>query len=133
MKLFAWTFFFKNTLPDTFPEFDIDILKISQKWIYVMWGLEEGQSTSDIQTLLWTHFWDVDYQDISTEDDADQIEILLEEFEEWVFESVSFEGPEVTFETIFERFSESDTVMCVREAQPSQRYWNKVIRVDFLY
>ena len=78
-------------------------------------------------------FWEIQTQDISSEDNGDAIEILLEEFEPWVFESVSFEGSEVSFETIFERFTESDTVICVREAELSRRYGNKVIRVDFLY
>ena len=133
MKLFAGTLFYTNTLPDTFPDFDMDILKISERWIFVMWWLEESQSLYDIQSLLWNHFWEIQTQDISCEDDGDEIEILLEEFEQWVFESVSFEGPEVNFETILERFAESDTVICVREAEASHRYGNKVIRVDFLY
>ncbi len=133
MKLFAWTLLFQNTLPKDIPDLDIDIMKISQKWIYAMWGLEEEQSFEDIITILWKHFWEVEYQDISSEDDGDQIEILLEELETWVFETVSFEGNEVSFQSIVERFSETDSVLAVREAETSHKYWNKVIRVDFLY
>ena len=133
MKLFAGTLFFENTLPEILPDLDIDMLKISERGLYVMWWLEEGQSLEDICNLMRQTFWEIQTQDISCEDDGDEIEILLEEFEHWVFESVSFEGSEVNFEAILERFTESDTVICVREAEVSRRYGNKVIRVDFLY
>lgn len=132
MKLFAWTIFFTNPLLDVLPELDIDILKISEKWLYVMWGLEDEQTLDDIMMQLEKTFGIREYTDISFEDE-DTLEILTEELESWVYESVSFEWPELVFDDIFERFTETDTVLCVREVEASKRYKNRVIRVDFLY
>lgn len=132
MKLFAGNIFFKNILPDTLPELDIDILKISKNGIYIMWGFEEWQDVKDVLGLFQKILGDYDLIDISYEED-DAIEILTEELESWIYECVSFEWPELVFEDIWERFSEVDAVICVREAEISKRYHNRVIRVDFLY
>ncbi|MCH8518277.1 hypothetical protein LAT59_00730 [Candidatus Gracilibacteria bacterium] len=132
MKLFAGTIFFTNPLLDVLPELDIDILKISEKGLYVMGGLEDEQTLDDVMMQLEKTFSIREYTDISFEDE-DTLEILTEELESGVYESVSFEGPELQFEDILERFTETDTVLCVREVEVSKRYKNRVIRVDFLY
>jgi hypothetical protein len=46
---------------------------------------------------------------------------------------VSFEGPVVTFWDILERFADSMEAVCVRECEESKTYWNKIVRVDFIY
>lgn len=132
MKLFAWNIFFQNTLPEKLPELDIDILKISKNGIYIMWGFEEWQDIKDVLGLFQKTLGNYDLIDISYEED-DKLEILTEELESWIYECVSFEWPELIFEDIIERFSEVDAVICVREAESSERYANRVIRVDFLY
>ena len=133
MKIFAWNIFFTNILPEKIPDLDIDILPISKNGLYIMWWLEEWQTLSDIIFLLTQTFWELSFRDISTEDDEDILEILTEDLESWIYECVSFDWPELVFEDIVERFSEVDAVICVREAELSKRYQNRVIRVDFLY
>ncbi len=132
MKLFAWNIFFTNTLPEKLPDLDIDILKISSNGLYIMWGLEDWQILDDIISKLWDTLWEIQFQDISSEDE-DTLEIMTEELEPWIYECVSFDWPELVFEDIVERFSEVDAVICVRESELSERYQNRVIRVDFLY
>lgn len=132
MKLFAWNIFFQNTLPEKLPELDIDILAISKNGLYIMWWLEEWQILDDVILKLRDTLWEISFQDISLEDE-DVLEIMTEELESWIYECVSFEWPELIFEDIIERFSEVDAVICVREAESSERYGNRVIRVDFLY
>ena len=132
MKLFAWTVFFRSPIPETLPDLDIDILKISSNGLYIMWGLEDGQTLEDVLSSLTSALWVLSYTDISSEEN-DQLEIMLDKLESWVFESVRFEWPEISFDVVIERFSESDEVLCVREAEASHKFGNKVIRVDFMY
>jgi len=72
------------------------------------------------------------YIDISFEG-VDAIELMSEGGAEGVYECVSFEGQEVNFEEIYERFADQDMVITVREAETSQRYGNRVVKVDFMY
>jgi len=132
MKLFAWTVFFRNPIPETLPDLDIDMLPISKNGLYIMWGLGDKQTLESILSSLASALWVLSYTDISSEEN-EQLEIMIDELESWVFESVSFEWPEIGFDVVLERFSESDEVLCVREAEASHKFGNKVIRVDFMY
>ena len=67
---------------------------------------------------------------ISTEDN-----ILLEpyDYEDEIYEVASFEWEQVSFEEIKKRFEESDSFISIREAGISEKFWNKIIKVDFVY
>lgn len=62
-----------------------------------------------------------------------KLEIIWESYDEWLYEVATFEWEEVNFDEIFERFSEFEEVVCVREGWISEKFWNKKIKVDFVY
>lgn len=68
---------------------------------------------------------------ISTEDN---IAILNTDYEkDGLYEVASFEWPEVDYKDIIGRFDEMFEVICVREAEESIRYRNRIVKVDFIY
>lgn len=62
-----------------------------------------------------------------------KLEIIGESYDEGLYEVATFEWEEVNFDEIFERFSEFEEVVCVREGWISEKFWNKKIKVDFVY
>ncbi|ATU04938.1 hypothetical protein BKN14_00570 [Candidatus Gracilibacteria bacterium HOT-871] len=62
-----------------------------------------------------------------------KLEIIGESYNEGLYEVATFEGEEVNFDEIFERFSEFEEVVCVREGGISEKFGNKKIKVDFVY
>lgn len=132
MNIFAGNFTLQEDLT-TFPDIDYDILKVGEKTYFIMWAHESIQSSDEVISLIKTHFGELASYDISIESE-DKIEILSEECESsGVYESVSFEWAEVSFESILERFAESSDLICLREAQKSHTFWNRVIKADFWY
>lgn len=63
----------------------------------------------------------------------DKLSILWESYKEGIYELVSFEGIGVEFSEIQKRFLEFEDVVSVREAEISRKFWNRVIKVDFVY
>lgn len=59
--------------------------------------------------------------------------MFSEGYDEGVYEIVSFEGKDVDFDEICERFGETDSVMVVREAEVSKLYGNRIVKVEFIY
>ena len=134
MNLIVWNFTLKGNkqVPKTF-DFDI-IESISKTWnkiIYFFWEIEIS-SSKDFLKYLQKEFWEILNYDISISTE-DKIELLPYDYEEWIYELVSFEWEEVNFEEILERFKEHDAIFSVREAEISKRFWNRVIKVDFVY
>jgi hypothetical protein len=64
---------------------------------------------------------------------VDEIELLVESYEEGVYEVVSFEGKNVVFDEICDRFTDADGAILVREAETSKIYGNKIVKVEFIY
>ena len=134
MNLVIWnvTFKWNIIIPKSF-DFDI-VESLSKTWdknIYFFWETEINSSKDFLEKEL-KKIWEIiDYDiSISTED---KIEFLPYDYEEWVYELVSFEWEEVNFEEIVERFKEHDAIFSVREAWISKKFWNKIIKVDFVY
>jgi len=134
MNLVIWnvTFKWNIIIPKSF-DFDI-VESLSKTWdknIYFFWETEINSSKDFLEKEL-KKIWEIiDYDiSISTED---KIEFLPYDYEEWVYELVSFEWEEVNFEEIVERFKEHDAIFSVREAEISKKFWNRVIKVDFVY
>ena len=61
------------------------------------------------------------------------LEVISSEYEVGTYECVSFEGPEVEFDDILERFAASSEAITIRQAEESKTYGNRIVRVDFLY
>lgn len=130
MDIFAGNVTFKNTV--SLQELDLDIIPAGEKTFFIMWADEDIKYSSDVVWYLEKNIGEIAFHDISIESE-DTLEILSSEYEEWVYECVSFEGPQTSFEDILERFAESWEVICVREAENSWKYGNRVIKVDFVY
>lgn len=131
MKIFIWNIFLKHE-KETLPAIDFDMIRIDSKNIFVMWAQEDLENQESVRYFLESHFGEIQSSDISLEGEQ-EIEILTEELEEGTYECVSFEWPQVQFEDILERFSESDEVIAVREGPISHKYLNKIVLVDFLF
>ncbi len=138
MNIFAWNIVLKwnNTLKtDALEWFDFDYLQnLSKTWDKVLYlsGTTSYKKSSDIVKKLQEYFWEILKYDISiiTEDKIDIFDI---EFEEWIYELASFEGEHIDYNEIFDRFKDIDNVASVREAEVSERFWNKVVKVEFIY
>ena len=114
------------------PEVDYDVVQISERNFFIMWGIEELQSLSDIRKLLEKYFWSIEEIDISIDLES-ELEILTESTEGESYECVAFEWPNVEFTEIRERFADSGEALCIREAEKSQKYGNRIVKIDFLY
>ncbi len=122
------------TLEDSkeIPELDFDVIQVGEKSYFIMGADPDLKSIEEICHYLETQLGKIVSHDVSLEW-KDALEILSSEYEDGVYECVSFEWAEVSFSAILERFAESSEVMCVREAEVSEKFWNRIIKVDFIY
>lgn len=130
MNIFAGNFSLMQATQT--PDIDFDIIELWQKSYFIMWADESLKSSQEVITFLEKHFGALATHDISIEWE-DMLEILSSEYEIWAYECVSFEWPDVDFEDILERFAGSSEAICIRQAQESQIYANRVIKADFMY
>lgn len=131
MANFAWNITVKwNPKVDLDFDFIESLGKTWNKNIF-FFGEVENANSNDILDVFKEKFEILNY-DISVEGE-DKVEILWESYEEWLYESASFEGEEVSFDEIKDRFWEFEEVVSIREAWISEKFWNKVIKVDFVY
>lgn len=131
MNKFAWNITVKwNSKVDL--EFDF-VESLSRTWdknIFFFWETELNSSQEILESFK-EKFEILDY-DITIETE-NKIEIIWESYEEWLYEVATFEWEEVSFDEIFDRFSEFEEVVSVREGKISEKFWNKKIKVDFVY
>ena len=122
---------------------EIDVSKIKDKHVIVESMQSEsftvfmfGKTKIDSSEALiesYKALWDIEAYDmsISTEDN---INILNTDYEkQGLYEVAAFEWPEVDYKDIIGRFEEMFEVICVREAEESNRYGNRIVKVDFVY
>ncbi len=134
MNTVAWTITlnWNKEIPESF-DFDI-VESISESWnktIYFFWETLIKTSVlflDECKTLLWET---INY-DISLSSE-DHIELTLIDYEEWIYEVASFEWEQINFSEIKKRFIDSPDVISIRECEVSKRFWNKIVRVDFIY
>ncbi len=112
-------------------EYVENLSKQGNKVLYVSWKTEIKTSKWIVE-MLEEKFGELVNYDISIETE-EKLKIFSSEYEEWVYELASFEWEQVDYNEILDRFREFDWVSCVREAENSKRFWNKVIKVDFIY
>ena len=131
MNKFAWNITLKwNPKVDLDFDFAESLGKTGNKNIFVFG--ETDETTKDWILKFFEEKFEVLNSDLSIETE-EKIEIIWESYEEWLYEVASFEWEEVDFKEIFERFEEFEEVVCVRESWISEKFWNKIIKVDFVY
>ena len=94
-----------------------------------------GETKASLKQELILELWDLGTiikSDISFSVD-EKVMLLNTQIEGDVHEIVSFQWVEIAFEEIVERFAETYEVVAIREAKESAQFWNKVIKVDFIY
>lgn len=132
MYTFAWTITLKWNRKVNL-SFDY-VENFSSSWdkvIYVFWETNLS-SIEDLLENLKDDLWLIKHHDISISKSM-KVEILNELFDDWVFEVATFEGEEVNFKEIKDRFLNAPEVIAIREAGFSEVFGNRKIKVDFLY
>lgn len=132
MNKFAWNITVKWN-PKVELDFDF-IESLSKNWnknIFFFWEVENASSSKDILDILKEKF-EILNHDISI-DSEEKLEIVGESYEEGLYELATFEWEEVSFDEIMDRFWEFEEAVCIREAWVSERFWNKIVKVDFVY
>lgn len=134
MNTFAWNITLKWNI-EIPSDFGFDYIEsLSKTWdknLYIFWETDL-KDIKDLISFLKNKIWDLLYFDISISSE-DNIELLPYDYEEWIYELTSFEWEYVDFSEIKERFLDNDAVFCIREAEKSEKFWNRVIKVDFVY
>jgi len=121
-----------KNIPESF-DFDY-ISSLSKNWeknIYFFWETKIETSKNFLKYCE-KELGKISNYDISI---SSEDNILLEpyDYEEWIYECTSFEWEQVNFWEIKKRFEESDNFISIREAWISNKFWNKIIKVDFVY
>lgn len=133
MNQFAWNITIAWNKVVNLLEYDY-IESFTKEWnknIFVFWETKIWTS-KELLEFFSEKFWELLNYDISISTE-DKIEVLSWEYEEWIYELASFEWEQVDFNEIKERFIDFEEVVSIREAEISNKFWNKVIKVDFVY
>ncbi len=133
MLEFVGTITFENEI--FFEEKNLEFLKISdfnnEFSYFLFWKIpvKSGEELID----YFSKKWKILELDISLENE-DNFQIFLEKMpKNWKYELVSFEGELIELQEIIERFEESYEIVSVREAEVSQKFWNRIIKAEFIY
>jgi len=134
MNNFAGTVTFKK---------EIDTKKIQEKYLLI--ETEESEfttlfifgktplETSDELIEQFETLWELEAYDISISTE-DNMKMLNNEFEkDGLYEVASFESPAADLRDIIERFQDSFEVICIREAEESEKFGNRIVKADFIY
>ncbi len=130
MNIFAGNFSLEKKVKA--PDLDFDIVQTSENSYFIMWADESLTSSKDVIEFIEQNFGKTRTHDISIEWE-DELEIISSEYEIGAYECVSFQWANVTYEDILERFADSSEAVCIREAEQSDIYENRIIKVDFMY
>ena len=134
MNIVVWTINLKENknIPESF-DFDY-VASLSSNWEknLFFFGETEIKTSKDFLEYSKKELWEISDYDISI---SSEDKILLEpyDYEEWIYEVVSFEWEQINFSEIKKRFEESDALISIREAWISKKFWNNIIKVDFVY
>ena len=135
MNKFAWSIVYEGLLTDeVLDELEYTChptyLESGDTCLLVFWNTkQEGRASLEKQLST---LGPVKYIDLSVEWE-DKIMLLNKQIEWDVYETVAFEGIEICYEELIERFGESYEAVAIREAEISPKFWNRVVRVDFIY
>jgi len=133
MNIFAGNFVLEWNKVISDLDFDyIETLGKSWDKLVFIFGETELNTSKKIVDMLEEKIWKIKSIDISIETE-DKIEIMNETYEEWIYELATFEWEQVDYDEIVDRFWDFEEVVSIREAEKSERFWNKVVKVDFVY
>ncbi len=133
MNIFAWNVTLKWNKAISWLDFDY-IESLSKTWdkvIFLFWDID-FKTSDEVVKMLKEKLWELKNYDISISTE-DKMDIINGTYSEWVYELATFEWEQVDFAEISDRFSGFDEVVSIREAEVSTRFWNKVVKVDFVY
>ena len=134
MNTFAWniTLNWNKVVPQEFDyEFIESLSKIWDKNLYIFWETN-FKSSKDLVQYLENTFWKLKDFDISISTE-NKIVLMDYDYEEWIYELASFEWEFTDFNEIKERFLDHEAIFSIREANISNKFWNKIIKCDFVY
>jgi len=133
MNIFSWSITLTWNKVISWLEFDYveNLSKTGDKIVFIFWDTELKKST-EVLDMLREKLWELKNYDISISSE-DKMELIHSTYEEWVYELATFEWEQVDFEEIHDRFKDFDEVVAIREAEISEKFWNKKIKVDFIY
>lgn len=132
MNIFSWNITLKGNKSINLDYDYIESLsKNGDKTIFIFWETQLKTSKELIE-MFKEKLWELNYYDLSISTE-DKIEVINVAYEEWIYEVATFEWEEVSFEEIMDRFADFEEVISIREAEESERFWNKKIKVDFVY
>lgn len=134
MNRFAWniTLNWNKVVPQEFDyEFIESLSKIWDKNLYIFWETN-FKSSKDLVQYLENTFWKLKDFDISISTE-NKIVLMDYDYEEWIYELASFEWEFTDFNEIKERFLDHEAIFSIREANISNKFWNKIIKCDFVY
>ena len=134
MNRFAWniTLNWNKVVPQEFDyEFIESLSKIWDKNLYIFWETN-FKSSKDLVQYLENTFWKLKDFDISISTE-NKIVLMDYDYEEWIYELASFEWEFTDFNEIKERFLDHEAIFSIRESNISNKFWNKIIKCDFVY
>lgn len=133
MNRFAWTIVVSKEAVLSKIEFDY-IVNMSTSWerVVFVFGETNINTPQELREYFSNILWEMKKYDISHSWE-DKMEIIWWECEEEIYECATFEGEQVDFEEMKDRFEDFDGVVSIREAELSSKFWNRVIKVDFVY
>lgn len=132
MLKFAWNITFKDEVDTKAIKYEF-LETYMEDWtinVLVFWKTEKETSEAIIEEMK--KAWEIVDSDISIEKE-DKIALLNNKVDWNIYELVSFEWIEVCYEEILERFVETTEIVSIREAWTSKKFWNKIIKADFIY
>lgn len=130
MNTFAGNFTLEKGSIDT-DTVDFDIVHAGDTTYFCM-GQIDIATSAELLKYFEEEFWKISAYDLSISTE-DEIEVCAEGYDEGMYEMVSFEWKDISFDIISERFDEVEEVCVIREAEESKKYGNKIIKIDFLY
>lgn len=101
------------------------------KAVYIFWETEIN-SRLELEEFLVSKLWKIKSYDISISSEC-AVWVAPYDYESWIYECATFEWENINFDDIAERFEDSEWVFSIRESETSCLFWNKVIKVDFIY
>ncbi len=121
-----------NNIPESF-DFDY-VASLSKNWeknLYIF-GETEIKTSKEFIEYCKKELWEISNYDISISSEEN---IFLEpyDYEAGIYEIASFSWEQITFWEIKSRFEWWDWVISIRESWISPKFWNKIIKVDFVY
>lgn len=99
--------------------------------VFIFWETTTNNK-QELEEELTKKLWNIIDFDMSHESE-NKIDIFHGTYEEWIYETAAFEGENVDINEVKDRFEWFDEAVCVREWWISERFWNKIIIVDFVY